>query len=450
MTIRFLFSIIFYFAIILNLSFAQNEIPEPVKSGYAPVNGLELYYEIHGNGEPLVLLHGGLGAIEMFGPNLTALAEHHKVIVVDLQAHGRTADIDRPLSLEFMADDIAALLKYLKIEKANFVGYSLGGGVALQVSVLHPELVKKQVIVSTVLRKSAFYPEILEQQKQVGPEMAEFMKQTPMYQTYASLAPRPEDWPLLLKKIGDFMKNDLDFTKNIKEVKAPTMIVAGDADLFPPSHAVEFFNLLGGGLKDGGWDGSGITKHRLAILPGVTHYNIFMKPQLIETILPFLESTKNVEVTRIINAPIEEVWKAWSEPDYVKQWWGPMNFTCPVAEMDFREGGKSLVCMKWPDEMGGTEIYSTWSYSKIIPNKSIEFIFNFSDKEGSKVKPSEIGMPDGIPDDVPHIITFKDLGYGKTEMTVSEYGYTNDQVVDLSKQGLEQSLDKMEAIFTKE
>lgn len=418
-----------------------------IQKGYAPVNGLNMYYEIHGEGKPLILLHGGLGAIEMFGANLTTLAEHHKVIAIDLQAHGRTADIARPFSLEFMADDISELLKYLKIEKANFVGYSLGGGVALQVSIRHPEFVKKQVIVSAVIRKDAYYPEILEQQKQVGPEMAEFLKQTPMYQMYASLAPRPEDWPVLLKKISDFMKKDLDFTENVKKVKAPTMVVVGDADLFPPSHAVEFFNLLGGGLKDGGWDGSGITNHRLAILPGVTHYNIFMKPQLIETILPFLESSKNVEVTKVFNAPVEEVWKAWSESDYVKQWWGPTGFTCPVADMDFRVGGKALVCMKWPEEMGGTEIYSTWTYSKIIPNQSIEFIFNFSDKDGNKIKPSDIGMPDGIPDDVPHIITFRDLGNGKAEMVVTEKGYTSDQVVDLSKQGLEQSLDKMEKIF---
>lgn len=443
---RFLFLLIFFST---SVSTAQNQNPENFESGYASVNGLQLYYEIHGEGDPVVMLHGGLGAIEMFGPNLPALANHFKVIAVDLQAHGRTADIDRPFELKFLADDIAGLLKYLKIEKADIVGYSFGGGVALQVAVHYPELVNKLVVVSAALKRNAFYPEILEQQKQVGPEMAEFLKMTPMYQMYASLAPRPEDWPVLLSKIGEFMKKDFDYSDDAKKIKSPTMIVAGDADLFPPSHAVEFFNLLGGGLKDGGWDGSGISNARLAILPGITHYNIAMKSELSETIIPFLEKTKNVVVTRVINAPVEKVWKAWTESEYVKQWWGPIGFTCPVAEMDFRVGGKSLVCMQWPEEMGGAKIYSTWNYSNIIPNQTIEFIFNFSDEKGNKLSPSEIGMPAGIPDDVFQSVTFNDLGNGQTEMTVSEFGYTSDQVVDLSKQGLEQSLDKMKVIFEK-
>src|SRR2546428_8647857 len=177
---------------------------------YADVNGIKLYYEIHGKGRPLVLLHGGLGAIEMFGPNLTALAANHQVIAVDLQGHGRTADIDRPLSVEYMADDIAALIKYLKLDGADIMGYSLGGGVALQTAIRHPEVVRKLVVVSTPFRRNGFYPDILAQQGQVGPAMAEAMKQTPMYQLYASIAPRPEDWPRLLGKIGEAMKPDFD------------------------------------------------------------------------------------------------------------------------------------------------------------------------------------------------------------------------------------------------
>jgi pimeloyl-ACP methyl ester carboxylesterase len=256
---------------------------------YADVNGIKLYYEIHGTGKPLILLHGGLGAIEMFGPNLPALAKVRQVIGVDLQGHGRTADIDRPLSVELMADDIAALIKHLKLDRPDIMGYSLGGGVALQTAIRHPEVVGKLVVVSTPIRRNAFYPEILAQQAQVTGAAAEGMKQTPMYQLYASLAPRPEDFPKLLDKIGEAMKKDFDFSKEVTGIQATTLVVAGDADIFPPAHAVEVFGLLGGGKRDGGWDGSGRPKSQLAILPGLTHYTIFSAPALAATVIPFLD-----------------------------------------------------------------------------------------------------------------------------------------------------------------
>jgi pimeloyl-ACP methyl ester carboxylesterase len=255
---------------------------------YADVNGIKLYYETHGKGRPLVLLHGGLGAIEMFGPNLPALAKGRQLIAVDLQGHGRTADIDRPLSVELMADDIAALIKHLGIDSADVMGYSLGGGVALLTAIRHPEVVRKLVLVSTVFRRNGFYPDILAQQGQVTAAAAEQMKQTPMYQLYASIAPRPEDWGRLLGKIGEAMKVDYDYSSQIPGIKARTLVVAGDADIFPPSHAVELFGLLGGGQRDGGWDGSGQPKSRLAILPGLTHYTIFNAPALATTAIAFL------------------------------------------------------------------------------------------------------------------------------------------------------------------
>ncbi len=201
---------------------------------YADLNGIKLYYEVRGSGSPLVLLHGGLGAIEMFGPNLPALAKRHKVIAVDLQGHGRTADIDRPLSVELMADDIAALIKHLELERADVMGYSLGGGVALLTAIRHPQVVGKLVVVSAPFRKNGFYPEILAQQGQVTAAAAEAMKQTPMYELYSRIAPRPEDWPRLLGKIGDAMKKDFDFSQQVAAIKSPTLIVAGDADIFPP------------------------------------------------------------------------------------------------------------------------------------------------------------------------------------------------------------------------
>ncbi len=192
-----------------------------VKSGYAPVNGLKMYYEIHGNGEPLILLHGGVGATEMFGEILPSLSSIRRVIAVDLQAHGRTADIDRPLSYEAMADDIAALTKYLGIEKADVMGYSLGVVVALRTAVQHPDLVRKLVLVSTPFSRDGWYPEIRAAMAQSGAGTAEQMKQTPMYQLYARIAPRPADWPVLFTKLGDLLRKDYDWSKDVAASRRP-------------------------------------------------------------------------------------------------------------------------------------------------------------------------------------------------------------------------------------
>ena len=255
---------------------------------YADVNGIKLYYEIHGAGKPLVLLHGGLGAGSMFGPVLPALAAKHQVILVDLQGHGRTADIDRPLDVRFMADDIAALIRHLGLGRTDVMGYSLGGGIALQTAIRHPEVVDRLVVASAPFRRDGFYPDILRQQAQVNANAVEFMKETPMYQLYQAVAPRPQDFGRLLDKIGHAMKQDFSFADDIRKIQAKTLIVAADADIFPPSHAVEMFALMGGGLKDAGWDGSGMSRNRLAILPGLTHYNAFADPSLAEVALRFL------------------------------------------------------------------------------------------------------------------------------------------------------------------
>jgi pimeloyl-ACP methyl ester carboxylesterase len=268
----------------------QTGAPPAVKTGYAPVNGLKLYYEIHGAGEPLVLLHGGLGSTEMFGDLLPALSKTRRVIAPDLQAHGRTADADRPISYEALADDIAALLKHLGIERADVMGYSLGAGTGLQMTIRHPAAVRKLVVVSTVFKREGWYPEILSAMAQLGPAAAEQLKQTPLYQVYSRIAPKPENWPVLVTKMGDLLRKDYDWSQEVAAIKAPTMIVVGDADSMRPAHAAQFFELLGGGKKDGGWDGSGISNARLAILPGLTHYNIFASPALPPTVTPFLDA----------------------------------------------------------------------------------------------------------------------------------------------------------------
>ena len=257
---------------------------------YADVNGINLYYETYGAGRPMILLHGGLGSGEMFGPLLPALADHHRVIVVDLQGHGRTADIDRPLDVRLMADDIAALIDHLGLERPDVVGYSLGGGVAFQVAITYPQKVGRLVSASANIRRAAIYPEMLQQQGQVNAAAAEFLKDTPMYQLYQRVAPRPEDFPRLLDKIGEAMAKDFDFTEGIRDLQVPTMVVAADADMAPPSHYVEVFNLLDGGLRDGGWMGEGRPKggHALAILPGLTHYNL-LSPLFAAVTLAFLD-----------------------------------------------------------------------------------------------------------------------------------------------------------------
>ena len=262
---------------------------------YAEVNGINLYYETHGAGWPMILLHGGLGSGEMFGPILSTLAERHQVIAVDLQGHGRTADIDRPIDMRLMADDIAALIDHLGVDKPDLVGYSLGGGVAFFTAVKHPEKIGKLVMGSANIRRDAIPAEMLAQQAQVSAAAAEFMKDTPMYELYQRVAPRPEDFPRLLDKIGESMANDFDFSDEVRSLQVPTMLVAADADMAPPSHYVEAFKLLDGGLRDGGWMGEGRPKggHALAILPGLTHYNIGTSPLFAAVTLDFLDGQQN-------------------------------------------------------------------------------------------------------------------------------------------------------------
>jgi pimeloyl-ACP methyl ester carboxylesterase len=263
----------------------------PGNGQYAEVNGINLYYETHGSGRPMILLHGGLMSGELFAPILPVLTERHQVIVPDLQGHGRTADIDRPIDVRLMADDIAALIDHLGLDRPDVVGYSLGGGVAFHTAVRHPAKVGRLVMASANMRRDVIYPDMLAQQGQVNAAAAEFMKDTPMYQLYQRVAPRPEDFPRLLDKIGESMAKDFDFSDEVRGLQVPTLVVAADADMAPPSHYVEVFSLLDGGLRDGGWMGEGRPKggHALAILPGLTHYNVGDSPLFATVTLAFLD-----------------------------------------------------------------------------------------------------------------------------------------------------------------
>jgi len=261
----------------------------PKDSGHAAINGVNYYYEVHGAGEPLLLLHGGLGSIDMFLPLPPAAANNRQVIAVDLHGHGRTTLGDRKISLIDIADDMAALLDHLGYEQVDALGYSFGGGVALRLAIQHSEKVRRLVVVSAGFAQDGFHPEMLPMQAQVGAAMADSMKDTPMYTSYAAVAPNPADFPILLDRMGEWMRTPYDWRDEVKTLAMPVMLVFGDSDMFRLEHVVEFYHLLGGGLKDAGWMREHMSQNRLAILPDLTHYEMSMSPALATTVLPFLD-----------------------------------------------------------------------------------------------------------------------------------------------------------------
>lgn len=262
--------------------------PEPDRSGYVEANGLSYYFAIFGEGEPLLLLHGGLGSTDMFAPVLPILSQNRQVIGIDLHGHGRTELGDRDISLEDIGGDIALILDELGYDQVDAVGYSFGGGAAFRLAVQHPEMVRRLVLVSAGFSQDGFYPEMIAMQGTLSGEAAEAMKETPMYQSYVAVAPHPEDFPRLLDQMGAYMRQPFDYAEDVQTLEMPVMIVFGDSDMYRPEHMVEFYKLLGGGQGDAGWMGENMSQNRLAILPGLTHYNIFLSPLLMSTILPFV------------------------------------------------------------------------------------------------------------------------------------------------------------------
>jgi pimeloyl-ACP methyl ester carboxylesterase len=260
----------------------------PIETGHVPANGVNYYYATYGKGEPLLLLHGGLGSIEMFGPVLPILAESRQVIGIDLHGHGRTALGSREINAVDMGDDMAVILAARGHEQIDVFGYSLGGGVALQLAAQHPSRVRRLVVASAPFASDGFYPEMLPQQAAVGAHMAEAMKETPMYRAYAAIAPKPEEFPKLLDRMGEYMRRPYNWSEAVRKLTMPVMLVYGDSDMVRLDHVVEFYNLLGGGLKDAGWQREHMSPNRLAIIPDFTHYELFLAPELANTVLPFL------------------------------------------------------------------------------------------------------------------------------------------------------------------
>jgi pimeloyl-ACP methyl ester carboxylesterase len=259
------------------------------KTGYAKANGINYYYEISGTGEPLLLLHGGLGSTDMFKPIMPAFTAHRQIIAVDLQGHGRTELTTRKISLPDIGDDIAVVLKQLGFQNVDVLGYSFGGGVAFRFAVQNPTMVRRLALVSAGISDNGFYPEIRAQQTQINAGFAEQMKETPMYKSYVAVAPKPEDFPRLLQAMGDLMREHYDYSADVKKLTMPTMLIFGDSDMYRPEHIVEFYQLLGGGLRDAGWNRETMAKNRLAILPDQTHYDIFFSQKLVDAALPFLD-----------------------------------------------------------------------------------------------------------------------------------------------------------------
>jgi pimeloyl-ACP methyl ester carboxylesterase len=244
-----------------------DNVRAPATGDYAEVNGLEMYYEVHGTGRPLVVLHGAYMTIGAMGPIVPGLAETRQVIAVELQGHGHTADVDRPITYEQMADDTAALLGRLGIDQADVFGYSMGGGVALQLAIRHPGLVRKLVVASASYTSDGMQPELHGMVPSITPEM---FAGSPIEAAYLEVAPNPGDFRRLVEKL-----KRLDMTpfawpaEDVREIEAPTLIVVGDSDAIRLEHAVEMFRLLGGGAMG---DLAGLPNSRLAVLPGTAHF----------------------------------------------------------------------------------------------------------------------------------------------------------------------------------
>jgi pimeloyl-ACP methyl ester carboxylesterase len=263
-------------------------VPHPPVTGFAPVNGVDMYWEGRGSGDPVVVVHGGFGLTSMFGELLDQLAEKRQVIAIELQGHGHTRDTSRPFSFQGFGDDIAGLIEYLGLGQADLLGYSLGGGASLRCAIQHPGRVRKLALVSTPCRRDGWFPAVRAGMSQVGRAGFDQMKQSPMYHAWSQVAPDREAFPALMDKTGELLRQPYDWSDEVKQITTPTLLVYADADSIPPAHAAEFFALLGGGLQDAGWDGSLATSMHLAILPGRTHYDIFSAPQLAAVVADFI------------------------------------------------------------------------------------------------------------------------------------------------------------------
>jgi pimeloyl-ACP methyl ester carboxylesterase len=260
-----------------------------VESGYAPASGVDVYWESRGSGEtPLVVVHGGYGLTTMFGDVLDLLAEHRRVIAIELQGHGHTRDIARPFTWEDFGDQVAGVVEHAGSGQADLLGWSLGGGAVLRCAIQHPDLVRKLVVVAAPYRRDGWFPEVRAGFDGMSSALFGQFRQSPMYDEWAKVAPDPDSFPALMDKSGDLLRLPYDWGEEVRRLPMPVLLAYADADGVPPSHAAEFFALLGGGQRDATWDGSLRPESRLAILPGHTHYDIGTSPLLASVTSDFL------------------------------------------------------------------------------------------------------------------------------------------------------------------
>ena len=263
-----------------------SQATQPADTGYADVNGLKMYYEVHGTGKPIVLLHGSYMTIPMnWSHIIPLLSKDRKVIVAEMQAHGRTKDISREFSYESMADDVSGLLKHLKIDSADILGYSMGGSIAFQVAVRHPEQVRRLVVLSGSYSHDGWWPDV---EKMFASFTADMFKGTPIQKQYDSLGNDPARFGDYVKKVISIDLKPYDWSKDVKKIKAPIFFACGDADGIRYEHALELFRAMGGGKMG---DVHGLPKSRLAIIPGTTHIGMIQRTDwLIPMITDFLDS----------------------------------------------------------------------------------------------------------------------------------------------------------------
>lgn len=252
---------------------------KPSKSAHADVNGIKLYYEIYGSGEPLVLIHGGLTTIDEMHGWIDPLAKTRQVIAVEMQGHGRTEDTDRPMTWQAMGDDIATLLDVLAIPKADLVGHSFGGGSAIRAAIQHPDKVRRLVVVSAPIAKSDWFPEAQKGMGSVNADLADDLSQTPTAK-YAKAWREPQRFPSFLDKMGKMMGEDYDWSADAKKLTIPVLLVFADNDSVPPKRVAEIYATLGGGLKEPGWQNTQLSRARLAIVPGYSHYNFISSTEV--------------------------------------------------------------------------------------------------------------------------------------------------------------------------
>jgi pimeloyl-ACP methyl ester carboxylesterase len=263
---------------------------QALTSGFADAaEGLKVHYEVYGKGEPIVVLAGGFMDIGAMSHVIEPLARNRQVIGVDLEGHGRTALRSTPMTHQKNGDDVAAVLRHLKIAKADVAGYSHGADAALRMAIQHPEMVRNLIVISTPAMRNGWYPEARKGMEGLSASAAPAMKQTQLYKRYAAIAPHPEQFPLLLDRMGALINEDYDWRPEIAKIQIPTLLVFADHDAVSTQHIAEFFGLFGGGLHDAGSEGKPkFTRARLAIVPGYTHYNFGNGPDIARVIQAYL------------------------------------------------------------------------------------------------------------------------------------------------------------------